>query len=232
MSDTLRIAITGASRGIGAAIAIHLAQTGRSFLLTARDRHALESVAAACREQGAATELACADLLNKRDVEQLCQQLVQFAPDVLVLNAGIAIARPISETTDDEWDATLRVNLTVPMLLTRAVVPTMKAGGSFVYISSVASKTGFPNLAAYCASKFGLEGFTQSLREEVRSRKIRVIAINPAATDTDIWNGIDPNRSREGMLSPHAVAQAVALAVNLPPEAQIDSLTIRATDRP
>jgi NAD(P)-dependent dehydrogenase (short-subunit alcohol dehydrogenase family) len=102
----------------------------------------------------------------------------------------------------------------------------MSPGSSIVNILSVAAKTGFPNWSAYCMSKFALEGFSQSVREELRDRKIRVLNVYPAATDTDIWNKVEGEWPRGKMMSPNEVAGAVAYALSRPREVSLENITL------
>jgi NADP-dependent 3-hydroxy acid dehydrogenase YdfG len=102
----------------------------------------------------------------------------------------------------------------------------MPPGSSIVNILSIAAKTGFANWSAYCMSKFALEGFFQSVREEVREHRVRVINIYPAATDTDIWNQVSGDWPREKMISPDQVASAVAYALSRPTDVAVENLTI------
>jgi NADP-dependent 3-hydroxy acid dehydrogenase YdfG len=102
----------------------------------------------------------------------------------------------------------------------------MPPGSSVVNILSIAAKTGYPNWSAYCMSKFALEGFSQSIREELRERKIRVINIYPAATDTNIWNKVEGEWPREKMISPQEVAGAVAYALSRPNDLALENITL------
>ena len=115
-----------------------------------------------------------------------------------------------------EWEQTLGVNITAPFMLMQHFAPQMPPGSSIVNILSVAAKTGFTNWSSYCMSKFALEGLSQSIREELRDHRIRVINIYPAATDTDIWNNVDGNWPRDKMISAEEVAGAVAYALSRP----------------
>jgi NAD(P)-dependent dehydrogenase (short-subunit alcohol dehydrogenase family) len=134
--------------------------------------------------------------------------------------------KPFAEITPVEWEQTLGVNVTAPFLLTQHFAPRMPPGSSIVNILSIAAKTGFANWSAYCMSKFALEGFFQSVREEVREHRVRVINIYPAATDTDIWNQVSGDWPREKMISPDQVASAVAYALSRPTDVAVENLTI------
>ena len=141
-------------------------------------------------------------------------------------NAGIAVVKPFGEITPVEWEQTLGVNVTAPFLLTQRFAPEMPPGSSIVNILSIAAKTGFANWSAYCMSKFALEGFSQSVREELREHKIRVINIYPAATNTGIWNSVEGDWPRDKMISPEEVAGAVAYALSRPAKVALENITL------
>jgi NAD(P)-dependent dehydrogenase (short-subunit alcohol dehydrogenase family) len=146
--------------------------------------------------------------------------------DLLVNNAGIAVVKPFGEVTMVEWEQTLGVNISAPFMLMQRFAPQMPPGSSIVNILSVAAKTGFAGWSAYCMSKFALEGLSQSVREELREHKIRVINIYPAATATDIWNKVEGDWPRGKMIPADEVAGAVAYALSRPPDVLLENITL------
>src|SRR5437764_2706461 len=208
-----RYLITGASRGIGRTIAEKLAAPGRTLLLHGRNREAL---AKTCRlveaKSGKAIPLSY-DLRRAVRVEKMIDSIGPEPLDGLINNAGIALVKPFEQITLAEWDILFAVNVTAPFLLTQRLAPKMQAGASIVNILSIAAKTGFPNWSSYCMSKFALEGFSESVREEVRPRGIRVLNIYPAATSTEIWQGVKGEWPRDKMLSADEIGDAVAYAL-------------------
>ena len=221
-----RYFITGASRGIGRAIAEKLAQPETTLLLHGRDRKALTETCRRIEAKGARGIELCCDLTDKAQIEKLIKDVDREPLDVLINNAGIAVVKPFDSISLEEWERTLAVNVTAPFLLTQKLTAKMKAGSSVVNILSIAAKTGFPNWSSYCMSKFALEGLSQSIREELRSRGIRVINIYPAATDTDIWNAIEGEWPREKMISAQDVANAVAFALSQSVDVLIENITL------
>ena len=221
-----RYLITGASRGIGRAIAEELAAEDVTLLLHGRDTVALADVCKAVKPRCGGVVRLVHDLAIKAGVSDLIAAVGRDPLDLLVNNAGIAIVKPFGETTPVEWEQTLGVNVTAPFLLTQRFAPKMPPGASIVNILSIAAKTGFPNWSAYCMSKFALEGFSQSVREELREHKIRVINIYPAATDTSIWNNLEGDWPREKMISPNDVASAVAYALSRPAEVALENISL------
>jgi len=221
-----RYLITGASRGIGRAIAQKLASSEVELLLHGRDPVAL---AETCKSVGPGCARVVSlihDLAKPSGVSDLICKVGDKPIDLLVNNAGIAVVKPFAETTSVEWEQIVGVNVTAPFLLTQHFAPRMPPGSSIVNILSVAAKTGFPNWSAYCMSKFALEGFSQSVREELRDRKIRVINIYPAATDTDIWNAVEGDWPRTKMMSADEVACAVAYALSRPSDVALENITL------
>jgi NAD(P)-dependent dehydrogenase (short-subunit alcohol dehydrogenase family) len=134
--------------------------------------------------------------------------------------------KPFREITEIELQQTLGVNVTAPFLLTQQFAHQMPPGSSIVNILSVAAKTGFAGWSAYCMSKFALEGFSQSVREELREHKIRVINIYPAATDTEIWNNVEGDWPRHKMIATEQVADAVAFAISQPADVLVENITL------
>jgi short-subunit dehydrogenase len=221
-----RYLITGASRGIGRAIAEKLAGKDVELLLHGRDTVALAQTRKVVEPQCAKLMPLIHDLATARGVSDLIAEVGRDPIDLLVNNAGIAVVKPFTEITSIEWEQTVGVNVTAPFLLTQRFAPRMPPGSSVVNILSVAAKTAFPNWSAYCMSKFALEGFSQCVREELRDRKIRVINVYPAATDTNIWNDIEGNWPRGKMISPKDVASAVAYALSRPTDVALENITL------
>jgi NAD(P)-dependent dehydrogenase (short-subunit alcohol dehydrogenase family) len=221
-----RYLITGASRGIGRAIAEKLAASDVELLLHGRDTVALADVCNSIKSGCAHVVRLIHDLAIASGVSDLIAQVGKNPLDLLVNNAGVAIVKPFGEITRIEWEQALGVNVTAPFLLTQHLAPNMPPGSSIVNILSIAAKTGFPNWSAYCMSKFALEGFSQSVREELHDRKIRVINVYPAATDTNIWNNIEGEWPREKMISPEEVASAVAYALSRPADVALENITL------
>jgi len=221
-----RYLITGASRGIGRAIAEKLAASDVTLLLHGRDTVALADVCKSLKPNCANIIHLIHDLAVSSGVSDLIAEVGKDPLDLLVNNAGVAIVKPFGEITPIEWQQTVGVNITAPFLLTQHFAPRMPPGSSVVNILSIAAKTGYPNWSAYCMSKFALEGFSQSVREELRDRRIRVINVYPAATDTDIWNKVEGEWPRKKMISPAEVAGAVAYALSRPADVALENISL------
>ncbi len=221
-----RYLITGASRGIGRAIAKKLAAPDVTLLLHGRDTVALAETCRSLKSHCARVTSLIHDLATSKGVSDLIAEVGDQPLDLLVNNAGVAVVKPFGEITQVEWEQTLGVNVTAPFLLMQRFAPQMPPGASIVNILSIAAKTGFANWSSYCMSKFALEGLSQSIREELREHKIRVINIYPSATDTDIWSNVAGNWLREKMISAAQVADAVAFALAQPPDVLVENITL------
>ena len=224
-----RILITGASRGIGRAIAESLAGEGRTLFVHGRDEAALRATRDAVEATGGRAVTLTFDLRDPQTVAAMVEQIGSEPLDVLVHNAGIAVVKPYEQVSVEEWLTTLSVNVTAPFILTQKLAPQMQSGASIVNILSIAAKTGFPGWSSYSMSKFALEGFSQSLREELRPRGIRVINIYPAATATDIWNTVEGDWPRDKMMSAQEVADAVSFALSRSPDVAVENITVSGT---
>jgi NAD(P)-dependent dehydrogenase (short-subunit alcohol dehydrogenase family) len=166
------------------------------------------------------------DLAKPSGVSDLIAEVGPTPLDLLVNNAGIAVVKPFCEVTMVEWEQTVGVNVTAPFMFMQHFAPRMPPGSSIVNILSVAAKTGFAGWSAYCMSKFALEGLSQSIREELRDHRIRMINIYPAATATEIWNNVSGDWPRDKMISADEVAQAVGYALARPADVLIENITL------
>jgi NAD(P)-dependent dehydrogenase (short-subunit alcohol dehydrogenase family) len=227
--------ITGGSKGIGYAIARALATEGANVVITGRDLNTLTKSAAELRKEvlGPAKILAMTcDVRTPQSVARLFAVVKRRFEqiDILVNNAGIS-QPPASllGTSLETWRANIETNLTGVFLCTRAALPQMKEGATIINNLSAAAKQLFPQYYAYTAAKMGALGFTQSLREELAPRGIRVMALLPGATSTDIWQQIMPNAPRDHMLAVESIAQAVLYAVLLPPNVNPTEISLDPT---
>jgi NAD(P)-dependent dehydrogenase (short-subunit alcohol dehydrogenase family) len=221
--------VTGASRGIGAAIAACLAEAGSRVIRVARTLMP--------RTTGAVHDLPC-DLTVPEEVERLAATVLELhgVPDTVVSNAGAFLLRPLESTSVSDLDAQVAVNLKATFLVAKAFLPLMRQAGrgSFITIGSVADHRGFPENAAYAASKYALRGFHETLLEEYRGSGVRLTLVSPGPTDTSVWDPYDPDRrsgfiARAGMLHPSDVADAVLFVATRPPHVLIDWLRLGPT---
>lgn len=182
------IIITGASRGIGRAAACLLAEKGGRIVLAGRDGSALQEVSRSIKSRKGVGLAMPTNVCCEGSVKTLVNQVVsRFGRiDVLINNAGVCVYGPVSRTTLDEWDQVMDTNLKGVFLCTREVIPAMiqQGAGHIITVASQAGKFGFPNLAVYCASKFGVIGFSESLDRELIPHGIKVSYLCPGYVDT------------------------------------------------
>lgn len=224
--------VTGGSRGLGRAIAEALAREGCRVIIAGRDEQALGAVSAAISQSGGTAYVRHCDVRNEKSVDALASAIhKQFGRlDILVNNAGIAHATAtVDQLSIEAWREVLDTNLTGMFLVTRAMLPMMHSGGTIVNNLSISAKTVFPGMAAYNASKHGALGFTDTLREELRPRGIRVISLVPGATNTEIWQQFWPDAPREKMMSPASIAAVVIASLKMPGNATVSVLEITPT---
>jgi NAD(P)-dependent dehydrogenase (short-subunit alcohol dehydrogenase family) len=227
-NETKVITIIGASRGIGRATALALAQAGTHLVLAARDGAALEALAAAARERGAEASTVPCDATAEPHVRRLIETAaaIDGRIDVLVNSAGGAVVAPFEQLSLADWEHSLRVGLTSVFLACKHAAGHMRAGGLIVNVASVAARQAFPGWSAYTAAKHGLLGFSSAIREELRERGVRVTAVLPAATDTALWDGVPGEWNRANMLQPEDVARAIAQLAAQPPYVTTEELVI------
>lgn len=224
--------ITGASRGIGCAIAKLLAEEGCDLILAGRKLAPLEKVGRELTRRGARVLAKVCDVREPESVKALAASVKKQSSrvDILVNNAGVGHpALPVAKLPYDAWKTVIDTNLTGTFLVTREILPLMRRGSTIVNNLSIAATRVFAGSSAYNASKHGALGLTNTLREELRPNGIRVIALLPGATDTEIWNTLWPKAPRETMMSPETIARALVSALFLPEDSTIEELTIVPT---
>jgi 3-oxoacyl-[acyl-carrier protein] reductase len=226
--------VTGASRGIGFAIARRLGQMSARVAICARDQATLDQAASSLRAEKTETLAVRTDVARDNEISALVQKTrEEFGPiDILVNNAGIGLFGPFHEFGEDDWSRVIDTNLKSAFLASRAVAPEMirRQTGHIINISSLAGKSAFAGGAIYCASKWGLLGLTGSMAEDLRAYGIRVSAICPGSVATDFagHGGKDPSK----LLQPDDIAHAVAALVTQGPGSFISEVHIRPTRKP
>jgi 3-oxoacyl-[acyl-carrier protein] reductase len=227
--------VTGGGRGIGLAIARRLGELGAAIVVTGRAQTTLENAVREIRKAGVRCEAMACDVTRWDHVQRLAERVKEVFGklDVLVNNAGIgSFTAPLHEMEITEWDAVLNTNLRGVFYCIRAFAPMLIAGGrgDIVNISSLAGKNALPGGAAYSASKWGLNGLSYSVAEELRKYKIRVSVVCPGSTDTELSPHAGKDTSR--MLQPEDVAACVALIVSQPERAFTSEVLLRPTQKP
>jgi NADP-dependent 3-hydroxy acid dehydrogenase YdfG len=230
------VLVTGASRGIGAAIARALDGYDPRFILVARNLDDLQAVAATLQSPVHCVQ---ADLTQPDAIGHVFKETLALYGrlDVLVNNAGVGgKVGLLNEVPPEDIARMVHLNLLAPMLLARQAVQCFVSQGSpghIVNINSIAGKTAFPYWAVYDATKAGLKAFSEALQEEQRHNGTRVLSVYPGACDTDIWDSVDlaqdASPDRSGMLAPDDVANAVVYALAQPPHILMNDITLMPT---
>ena len=223
--------VTGASTGIGKEISIKLSDNNYHVLLVSRKKSKLQEVEKQIKKDGNDCTSFSIDVSNEDEINQLQSYVDNNHIDVLINNAGIGIFNGIQNISEQEWDQQINTNLKGSFLMTKLVVDTMirKKTGKIVFINSVAGLNPYPFSSAYVASKYGLRGFSASLREELREHNVKVISIHPGAINTPFWDNVKADFSKEDMLSPEDVANTTLSAILAKDNIVHEEIIIRRT---
>jgi 3-oxoacyl-[acyl-carrier protein] reductase len=227
--------VTGAGRGMGAAIACKLAKLGATAVLCGRTKETLDATARTILEAGGKAEVIPCDITLLHQLEHAAARVdSSFGRlDILVNNAGIGgFTKLLHELPPEEWERILNTNLRGVYFSVRVFVPLMirARSGHIINISSLAGKNALPKGAAYAASKWGLNGLTYSMAEELRPHSIRAAVICPGSTETEL--GPHPGKDTKKMLQPDDIAHAVAMLVTQAPQSFVSEILIRPTQKP
>ena len=205
--------VTGASKGIGKAIATFLADVGCKAVLAARTQHTVEQVAVELRNSGAEATAIPTDVTDVDAVKNLVQGTLDTYQrlDILINNAGNGLFGPIADFEPDDWDSVINSNLKGVYLCAKYALPYLlnQGGGQIINVLSIAAKVAFPASSAYCAAKAGALALTKVLAAEVRDQNIRVTAVLPGSVETPFWDEIPQHPDFDKMLKPEHVAQTV-----------------------
>lgn len=224
------VLVTGASRGVGRAVALRLAARGLIVWAAGRHPERLEAVASEC-----GTPPLAFDVTDEGAVGSALRTMTEASgpPDIVVNSAGVFDLAPLTETTTAMLDRNLDVNLKGTFHVLRACLPAMleRGAGLIVNVGSVSGRRAFPENGAYAASKYGLRGLHEVLLEEIRGTGVRATLLEPGAVDTPIWDPMDPDAdprlpSRDRMLTPDDVARAVVFVTGLPSHVAVPLLQI------
>jgi NAD(P)-dependent dehydrogenase (short-subunit alcohol dehydrogenase family) len=233
LSDSLAL-VTGGSRGIGRAIALRLASLGAAVAICGRDANALNDASAHLAGLGGRVFSHVADVTSPADVQALVAKTESALGPITILvnNAGIGVFGPAHEKSEEDWDRVLNTNLKSVFLVSKAVAPSMisRKSGDIINISSLAGVNAFKGGGLYCASKWGLQGLSACMAEDLRGYGIRVSTICPGSVATE-FSGTSPKDPAK-VLSPEDVAHAVETIVTQSPKSFISQLQIRPLCKP
>lgn len=222
--------ITGASQGIGRALALAFAaEPGARLFLVARNRAALTKVAETCRGAGAYAEVLPCDVTSEEAISALAEALKARGeePNLLINNAGRFVQQEFFSTTPEEFRSSLETNLVSAFLMTRAFAPAMaeRRNGTIFFMGSVASLQGYSDAAAYCAAKHGLLGLARSVRLATRDAGIRVTAILPGATNSPSWDSSEIDTER--LMPAEDIAASVLAIYKLSARSVVEEIVLR-----
>ena len=223
--------VTGASRGIGRAIAQMLAKAGAHTVLVARNREQLQDLAHDIGRDGGGASVDATDLTDEQSVINMFERVRtdQGQLDVLVNNAGMGAFGPVAEVAAGDFDRVMQLNVRGTLLCCREAMKLMtgRKSGTIVNVSSVVGFRGYPNQAVYTASKHAVMGLTRSLAVEAQPHGIRVSAILPGGVDTEMASASRPDLDRDVLMQPEDIAQAIAYLLSLSDRAAVDQIYIR-----
>jgi len=223
--------VTGASRGIGRAIAMSLTAEGVFIAATARSEEQLRQLQRDIESGGGIAHCIVADLSASYSAQHIVSQtLTRFGRlDILVNNAGIAVQAPLLETSIEQWDRLMAVNARAPFLLCKEAIPYMKTAGegTIIQIVSVIGVKGYINQGAYTASKHALMGMSKVLAQEVQADNIRIHTILPGAVATDMIEYIRPDIKKSALMAPEEIAEIVLFLLTHRGNAVIDDIHVR-----
>lgn len=223
--------ITGGSRGIGAAIAAMLADMGAETIILGRDPQALNRVAEEITRKGKLCRAIVCDLESEAEVERVAREIP--GPAILVNCAGVGLTgKKLLECTSEDWNKIINTNMRGAFYAIRAFAPAMveARSGHIINISSISGKNPLPGGAIYAASKWGLNGLSYSLAEELRAYNVRVSLVCPGSVNTGFSDHHGHDLSR--MLKPADIAHAVAVLVTQQPQSFISEIVLRPTQKP
>ena len=220
--------ITGASKGIGRATALQAANAGMDVIITARNIEDLKKLESEIHKTGQTCFNFPADVNSVNEINTLCNTIKKTGRKIslFVHSAGVARVGSVKEMKLENWEMNLQTNLTAPFILTQKLLPAIESGGHIIFINSVAGRQSFPEWSSYCASKFGLKAFADSLRGEVAADGIKVTTIYPASVDTPMQDSLPYDWDKSKMLKSEDVAKAVLHCYLQPKDVQIKELDI------
>jgi NAD(P)-dependent dehydrogenase (short-subunit alcohol dehydrogenase family) len=229
--------VTGASRGIGRAISVALAQETATIVLAARSIQQLQITAEQVTKAGGQARIVHVELTEEKSIRNLIQVTGEKLGrlDILVNNAGVTHSAELGQTSTEDWQRCISINATAPFILCREALPLLKKSQAayIINIASVVGVKGYPLQSAYTASKHALRGMTMSLAEELRGSDIRVHLLCPGGVDTDMVDSVRPDIAKDELIKSEEIAELVLYLVTHKGNAVVDELRIRrATSSP
>lgn len=227
-ADSKLAFVTGASKGIGRSTALEAANFGLDVIITGRNVDDLKSIEEEILNTGQKCYNFSADINDSDSIKNLVEKIQNLDRKIslMVHSAGVAKVGTVKEMSIEDWELNLTTNLTVPFILTQKLLPLMQSKGHIIFINSVAGRQTFPAWSSYCATKFGLKAFADSLRSEIAADGIKVTTIYPSSVDTPMQDSLPYNWDRSKMLQSKNVTKAVMYCFSQPEDVQIKELDI------
>jgi len=212
------ILITGASKGLGREMAVAFAKAGGNLILSARSEALLDEVKKAVEDAGSQCLTVTGDLTDDDVLRRLAELGIEKQIDILVNNAGIVSIDPLENVSHEHIAQLININLLAPIQLTRALLPMFKKrkSGTLLNVNSLGGRRPVPEHAIYCASKYGMTGFSESLKLELKGQGIRVFNVSPGKMATELFNSAGKDMDTSGFISPKGVAEATLYLLGLP----------------
>ena len=223
--------ITGASTGIGKALSIKLSDKYFVYLIS-RNADKLNKVVDEISNKGNKCQSIVSDVSKKESIDMIYSKIDNKQNiELLINNAGKAVFGDISSLSIDDWDSQLNINLRGSFLMTKMIIEDLKSkkNGNIVFINSVAGLQPYKNSTGYVASKYGLRGFSSSLREELRDYNIKVISVFPGAIDTPLWDNMEMDNLRSEMMNVNDISNIIINAIHSPNNCNVEEIVIRRT---
>lgn len=220
------VVISGGTSGIGKMLVKLFLANNMNVLTFSRKQSNINSLKRECSEFSKNLYCYQCDIGNIKSIDLISKEILKKFKkiDFLINNSGTNTIGPIEKINIKDWKNIMDVNLTGPFYLTQKVLPLLKKGSLILNMGSLASRQGFPGWSSYCSSKFGLKGFTESLREELRPKKIRVVHAEIGATDTAIWDNLDGDWNKESMMKDSEVAEVIFRNITIKGSVNVDEL--------
>jgi len=222
------ILITGASKGLGREMAILFAEAGGNLILTARSAELLEELKSQVVASGVECITVVGDLRDSSVLESIKSLCIEKQIDILVNNAGVVDITPLEDVSDERVDEVIELNLVVPIKLTKAVIEMFKTRkrGVIVNVNSAGGKKPVPDHTVYCASKYGFNGFAETLKLEIKGLGIRIITVCPGKMATELFNAAGRPMDTDAFISPREVAQGVLYMLEMSPKCSHAELNV------
>jgi len=222
------ILITGASKGLGREMAILFAEAGANLILTARSAELLEKLKSQAIAAGVECVTVPGDLRDKTVLESVKSLCLERQIDILVNNAGVVDITPLEGVSDERIDEIIELNLVVPIKLTKTVIETFKTRGRgvIVNVNSAGGKKPVPDHTVYCASKYGFNGFAETLKLEIKGTGIRIVTVCPGKMATELFNAAGRPMDTGAFISPREVAKGVLYMLEMSPKCSHAELNV------